>query len=330
MEQIDYTNISLNEKLPLVSVIIPAYNAEKYVEHAVRSIMNQTYKNLEILVTDDCSTDNTLDILQKLAEEDARISIHHNEQNKKIVQTLNELVERAKGKYIARMDADDLALHNRIEKQIDYLETHSEIGICGTNAWHINESDKIIGISRLPETNEEIQKFKIYKCPLYHPSVVVRKDLLFKNRYDERYIHSEDYELWVRLSTKTKIYNLKERLLYYRIHTSQISKKYTNEQVSLGKEILQNYDLIPQSMIYNLSKVFYENKQLSKPELKVFKQFSKNLVTNNPWADLVLFIYLIKTKNICGDLFWVFKESFFLLLHLVQSKLLVRICKIKN
>ncbi len=125
-----------SQKQPLVSVIIPCYNAEKYVEQAVRSIMNQTYKNLEILITDDCSTDASFAILQKLAEEDARIKLFRNTENQKIVRTLNALVERATGKYMARMDADDISLAKRFERQAAFLEANPDIAICGTNAWH--------------------------------------------------------------------------------------------------------------------------------------------------------------------------------------------------
>ena len=98
---------------PLISVIIPCYNAEKYVEQAVRSIMNQTYKNQEILCTDDCSIDSTLSILERLATEDSRIRIIRHTENKKLIFTLNELVQESKGDYIARMDADDISLPQR-------------------------------------------------------------------------------------------------------------------------------------------------------------------------------------------------------------------------
>ena len=114
---------------PLVSVIIPVYNAEKYVEQAVRSIMIQTYQNLEILITDDCSTDGSFAILQKLATEDSRIKLSRNTENQKIVRTLNALVERASGKYIARMDADDISLTKRIETQVALMETKRDIAI---------------------------------------------------------------------------------------------------------------------------------------------------------------------------------------------------------
>ena len=108
---------------PLVSVIIPCYNAEKYVEEAIRSIMTQTYSNLEIIVTDDCSSDNTLMILETLAAEDSRIKVIKNEKNLKIVKSLNNMIEVAQGKYIARMDADDISLPERIEKQVSFLDS---------------------------------------------------------------------------------------------------------------------------------------------------------------------------------------------------------------
>ena len=111
---------------PLVSVIIPCYNAEKYVEEAVRSIMTQTYKNIEILVTEDCSTDNTLKILKNLEKEDSRIKVIQNKKNLKIVKSLNNMINIAQGKYIARMDADDISLPERIEKQVRFMEENPE------------------------------------------------------------------------------------------------------------------------------------------------------------------------------------------------------------
>ena len=127
---------------PLVSVIIPCYNAENYVEEAVRSIMTQTYKNLEIIVTDDCSTDNTLKVLRNLAVEDSRIKIIENKENLKIVKSLNNMINIAQGKYIARMDADDISFPERIEKQLAFMDANPEYGLCGTNALCIDEKGK--------------------------------------------------------------------------------------------------------------------------------------------------------------------------------------------
>ena len=159
---------------PLVSVIIPCYNAEKYVEEAIRSVMTQTYSNLEIIVTDDCSSDNTLMILETLAAEDSRIKVIKNEENLKIVKSLNNMIEVAQGKYIARMDADDISLPERIEKQVSFLESNPEYGLCGTNAWHIDENGKKIGKSYLPVTHEENKFYLAYYSTFYHPTIMLR------------------------------------------------------------------------------------------------------------------------------------------------------------
>ena len=173
---------------PLVSVIIPVYNAEKYVEQAVRSILNQTYQNLEILITDDCSADGSFAILQKLAEEDARIKLFRNEHNQKIVCTLNALVERATGKYIARMDADDISLAKRIEKQVAFLEANPCIAICGTNAWHIDEKGKRTKKTCLPLTAEDNQFFLQFYSTFYHPTVMFRSQVYKQNLYSQDFL----------------------------------------------------------------------------------------------------------------------------------------------
>jgi len=137
----------------LVSVLIPCYNCEEYVEEAVMSIIKQTYPNLEILVIDDGSTDNTGNILKILAKEDPRIIYIKNEENLKLIATLNKGLNLCKGKYIARMDADDISLPTRIEKQVNFLEAHPEIGIVGTytknfgvnnKTWEMDTEDKYI------------------------------------------------------------------------------------------------------------------------------------------------------------------------------------------
>ncbi len=208
---------------PLVSVVIPCYNAEKYVEMAIRSIMNQTYTNLEILIIDDCSKDSTYEILENLAKYDKRIILEKNEQNLKIVKTLNKLVLKANGKYIARMDADDISAPNRIEKQVNFLESNKDYGICGTNAWRIDCNNRMIGKSLLPTEDNEIKIVSDFFCVFYHPSVMIRSELYKKNLYREEYLYAEDMELWQRLLKVTKGKNLKEKLFYYRIISSSAS-----------------------------------------------------------------------------------------------------------
>lgn len=222
---------------PLVSVIIPCYNAQKFVEKAVRSIMEQTYTNLEILCCDDCSTDKTLIILQKLSQEDSRVKVIKNEQNLKIVQTLNKLVYLSSGKYIARMDADDISLPNRIEKQVEFMEKNVDVGICGCNIFYIDEKGKKIRKSNFPKTDKSIQNLKFFRTPFCHPTIMFNSDLRKYFYYKDEYLYAEDYGLWLELLDKFKGVNLKKCYFYYRLHNEQVTYKHNSEQINSLKKI---------------------------------------------------------------------------------------------
>lgn len=226
---------------PLVSVIIPVYNAEKYVEQAVRSIMIQTYQNLEILITDDCSTDGSFAILQKLATEDSRIKLSRNTENQKIVRTLNALVERASGKYIARMDADDISLPKRIEAQVQFMEVHNECGVCGCNIFRIDEFGKKLKKIVFPTNYSDNNFFSLFSPTLCHPSVLGKREVFIENKYDEKYDFAEDYELWLRLLFQKSIYiaNLTDCLFEYRIFQGQVSQVHCLEQKEKTLTILK-------------------------------------------------------------------------------------------
>ena len=243
---------------PLVSVIIPVYNAEKYVEQAVRSIMNQTYQNLEILITDDWSTDGSFEILKKLSEEDSRIKLFRNTENQKIVRTLNALVERASGKYIARMDADDISLAKRIEKQVAFLEANPDIALCGTNAFCIDVNSKIISKVRFPIRSEDCKYFLKYSTCFFHPSIFINAQILKENPYSEFFLYAEDYELWVRLLCENNLEgtNLQEPLLYYRTYGEQSSAVHSDSQIDTVSKILSCYDLVDD--LQNHMNIFYK------------------------------------------------------------------------
>lgn len=266
----------------LVSVIIPCYNAEKYIEMAVRSIMNQTYKNLEILIIDDCSTDDTFNILKRLANEDSRIKLEKNEKNSKIVKTLNKLIDKANGVYIARMDADDISAPERIQKQVEFLENNPEYGICGTNAWRIDCNNRIIGKSLLPCDSEDINIVNNFFCVFYHPTIMIRAMLYKTNLYREEYLYAEDLELWHRLLKLTKGKNLKESLFYYRIlNTSassasksgsiqrQLTNSLCNQKDFSELRKIKNYRLI--GMIIWTKLRLYKGQ---KKQIKIYDLFS--------------------------------------------------------
>lgn len=233
-------------KSVLVSVLISVYNSEKYVEQAIRSIMNQTYKNLEILIADDCSKDSSFEILQKLAKEDSRVQLIRNEKNLKLAKSLNKLIKLAKGKYVARMDSDDIALPERIEKQVKFLEQNPGIDFCGTNAIWINEHNRKLGNSIVPITNSDCKYFFRYGNPFIHPSVMLKISVLKENLYSESFKYAQDYELWGRLLFKLHIIgcNIPDRLMLYRISSIQSSSSHREEQSRLAASVLDLYEIM--------------------------------------------------------------------------------------
>lgn len=211
--------------MPKISVIMPVYNGGKYFKEAVESISKQTYKDFELIIINDGSTDDSLQVLNKLAEGDGRIKIISRE-NKGIVHSLNEGVKLSQGQYIARMDADDVSMPERLEKQINFMESNQDLVLCGTWAKKIDETGNKIGEYKVPVTSSEIRKRILFHNPFIHPSVMFRKDV-FENvgGYNSFFKYIEDYELWTRLVFRHKTDNLPEMLLKYRIQGGQLTKK---------------------------------------------------------------------------------------------------------
>ncbi|MCH5293261.1 MAG: glycosyltransferase [Treponema sp.] len=247
----------------LVSVIIPAYNAERYVESALRSVMAQSYTNLEILVADDCSSDGTLSVIERLAAEDARITVFRNAENRGIVSTLNALVDAARGTYIARMDADDICMPRRIERQVAFLESHPDYALCGTNAWHIDEDGRRIGKTRLPTSCDDNRFFLRFYSTLYHPTVMARSEVLRQNSYSADFPYAEDYELWCRLvfARGMNAANLAERLLLYRVSSSQSSATHCAEQTRSSARIFDAHDIINKEHVPFHQNIFFAHER---------------------------------------------------------------------
>lgn len=208
--------------VPLVSVILPVYNAEKYVENAIQSILDQSYSNFELLVIDDGSTDRSLDKIRSFT--DKRIIVIENNKNIGLVASLNKGIESSRGSYIARMDADDESMPDRFKRQVEYLELHPDIGVLGTATLTFGSNRSVI-THYLP-AHDGLLTLLFFNSCMCHPSVMMRKNVLDsdKIRYDEAYRNAEDYDMWTRLSAVTKLANLHEPLLKYRIHETQITQ----------------------------------------------------------------------------------------------------------
>lgn len=224
---------------PLVSVLIPCFNVEKYVESSLNNVITQTYKNLEILVIDDGSTDNTRSILDQFAKKDQRINVVYNKENKGLIKSLNKGIDLAKGEYIARTDADDLVEKNWIEELIYILEKSPEILAIGAHANIINNKNKVLNQITPPEYHQDIIEMMPFSCPIIHPVSIIRSSVFKKNKlcYDENYIYAEDYKLWLEISKIGKLHNLQKILINYRVHENQISSKRQKEQEETAKKI---------------------------------------------------------------------------------------------
>ena len=162
----------------LVSVIIPVYNVEKFVEQAIVSIIDQTYKHLEIIVIDDGSSDATYQIVADLASQDPRIKLYKNERNLKIVKTLNRALSLAQGEYIARMDGDDISALDRIEKQVAFLESNPDYDLVGCSLIAIDENGMEVSRTVWFSDQELLMKLLTYIAPVAHPTWLARKSVL--------------------------------------------------------------------------------------------------------------------------------------------------------
>jgi glycosyltransferase involved in cell wall biosynthesis len=223
---------------PMLSVILPVYNAEKYIAKAVDSILTQTYTNFELLIIDDGSTDNSLSILLHYKNRDARIHLISRE-NRGLVATLNEGIEFARGEWIARMDADDISLPHRFERQLQWLE---QIGadICGSWIRFFGTSDQ--RTVTYGQTDEAVKMELLFCSPFAHPTVMMKTALVKKLRYDKAWDKAEDYDLWERVARAGwKMTNVPEVLLLHRQHASQITTHASNQNQMLSQKIRRRY-----------------------------------------------------------------------------------------
>lgn len=225
---------------PLISVVLPAFNAEKYVREAVQSILTQSFMDFELIVIDDGSRDGTKAILEELCEQDDRIILVSRE-NKGLVTSLNEGVALARGMWIARMDADDIALPHRLERQLKWLRnTHADI--CGSWAKMFGAYDN--RIIKHAQSDAAIRMELLFGSAFVHPSVMMKAELVKTMRYDKAWENAEDYDLWERIARSGWIMtNVPEVLLLYRQHETQISTVTSSRsrQQVLTQEIRRRY-----------------------------------------------------------------------------------------
>ena len=247
----------INMKNPKVTVLMSVYNGGKYLREAIESILNQTFKDFEFLIINDGSTDRTAEILQSY--DDPRIKIINNEKNIGLTKSLNKGLKMARGEYIARMDADDISMPERLEKELTTITNDKEIGM--VTSW-IDEISQIVTHSdystRVRTTNfpEEIFYTLLFHNCIAHSTVLFNKELVLSlGGYDESYEQSQDYDLWIKLSRVSKIVKLREVLVRRRSHENTISRTNIQQKVNADKIFLKNIckllseDISPQILL---------------------------------------------------------------------------------
>lgn len=221
---------------PLVSVIMPAYNSEKYISEAIESILNQTFKDFEFIIIDDGSNDRTWDTIQDYARKDERIVSVKNEKNLKTTATLNKGINLAKGKYLVRMDADDWSYPYRIQEQVEFMEQNPTVVVSGGAIEVCDENLNVKNKRKYPNSDEDIRK-KIFRYnPFAHPSIIMRKDKVIEvGMYDEELPLTQDYDLYFRLGKVGKFANLDKMLIKLRTHpqSSSMSKEKEQERIAI-------------------------------------------------------------------------------------------------
>lgn len=246
---------------PPLSVILPVYNAGPYLRDAVQSILDQSYRDFELIIMNDGSTDDSWNTLQEF--KDPRIHLFTQE-NQGLVATLNRGIDLSNGPFIARMDQDDRSEPDRLKKQVDFLEHHTDIGVLGTTAYIMDEQQRATGVNPSLLHDTELKLQLLYQTPFVHGSVMLRRDHLFKLTppfYRKFAGIAEDYDFWSRIATVTKLANLPEPLFGWRNNPTGMSNSGARQQREFAKQLAEN----------NLRSPYFTRLLLNfKPDLKKY------------------------------------------------------------
>ncbi|MBP7859674.1 glycosyltransferase [Patescibacteria group bacterium] len=238
-----------NKNKILVSVITPCYNCEKYIKESVESIQNQTYKNIEHIIINDGSKDESLQIIKNLSSKYSNIKIINHKINKGISFSRNEGIAVAKGKYILWQDGDDIANKNRIKTQLEYLEQHKNIAIVGS---YLEYFENITGIRKYPLSHEQIIK-KIFKItPIAQPAIMIKKSVFNTiGLYDEGLKTGEDTDMLYRVLQSFKGANIPKALVKYRYHDNSITYRELKNTIKSTVKIRQKYTKVFKMSMYD-------------------------------------------------------------------------------
>lgn len=266
--------------MPRVSVLMPNYNASEFIEESIMSVLNQTYQDFEIILIDDCSTDNSLELVKRI--NNSKIKLYSTLENGGIVSALNEGLKHVKSEFIIRMDSDDISVENRFERLVNFMDLNPEVGVCGS---FIETFGKSNHIWRYEVTDDMIKPCVLYKSLVPHAASIIRSDLLREYKYTFDYPYIEDRALWLYLFSRTKFSNLPEVLYKYRILSHNVTQRNlptrTERALKFYRKVFDDFEIKYKEenliLFLGLKKELYH----SKLKLKALKQFHEEILTWN-------------------------------------------------
>ncbi len=295
--------------IPKVSVVMSVYNAEKYLQDSIQSILNQTYKDFEFLIIDDGSTDKSVEMIESF--KDSRIKLIQNEKNLGVSLSRNKALDMAAGKYIVTMDADDISLPERIAQQVEFMDSNPEVGICGSWMKTLGKKSLII---KYPKNHERIKCHLLFYSPIANPTTIARKSIIkqYNLGYEEGFLVAHDYYLWTEMSQHTFFANIPEVLLLYRQHASQLTAKneaLNKENIIIWKKQLNKLKIDPTNEEINFHNslatrnyLFKDINTLEKAEHWLYKLQILNEEVNVYNKDVFQEVLLERWLTICKDI----------------------------
>ena len=269
---------------------MPVYNGEKYLREAIDSILNQTYENFEFIIINDGSIDATESII--LSYNDKRIRYIKNVSNIGLIQSLNNGIELVKGSFIARMDADDISLPNRLKHQLEFMLLNPKVGVCGCDYYQFSGSGKKHQTAFYK--HDEIFGYMLFNSSVVHPSLLIKKEILqnFSPIFDSNYKHAEDFELWAKLIFTTKFSSIQSTEFEYRLHKAQVTTVHKTEQINsankVRKTILQKvgFEFSEKELAIHC-KIGSSQRFVSFAELQQVEEWLKKMVEQNHMLKVV-------------------------------------------
>jgi GT2 family glycosyltransferase len=223
--------------VPLVSVLMAVHDDARFVGEAVQSVLGQTLTDLELIVVDDASTDATPDVLAGLG--DPRVNLMRNDERSGLAVSLNRGLDAAQGRYVARLDSDDIAVPDRLWRQLERIEGEPRVAVVGTAVRDVDEHGAVGRLHRSPLGPRGVRWLSLFSSPFFHPTVLVDRERLEELglRYDSSFLESEDYDLWTRLLRHSEGANLAEPLVLKRVHAGQASQRRGDVQESFQRRV---------------------------------------------------------------------------------------------